>query len=217
MEKRIYLQAFLLSAATLVLLIWFSSYFQEARSTEIDDQLQEFRQNINEGRLFSTFSATLGHQLDCPTYEKLVNLTKTRASQLGRDVAQLEQSDGLAQLFVQRYKKEYTIQLLESWLYHTQFQSKCENAPRSILYFYTNRSLNCIDCLAQGRVLDQFESNPNVVVYAVEANLGLDFVELLKQQYQVSDYPSMVLDGNRVIRGFKSLDEISDELDIRFE
>lgn len=208
--KRIYLQAVMLAAATLILLVWFSGYFQSERSNLIDNQLQEFRQNINEGRLFATFSTTLGNDLDCETYEKLVVLTKQKASQLGRDVALLEQSDGIDQSFVKRFKKEYTIQLLESWLYHTQFQSRCENAPHSILYFYTNRSLDCVDCLAQGRVLDSFAENQSVVTYAVEANLGLDFIELLKEKYVVNNYPTLVVDANHILRTYQSESQINE-------
>ena len=91
--------------------------------------------------------------------------------------------------------------------------AKCEQANYStVLYFYNNS--NCPNCTQQGyELLDvKKQLGDGLRVYSFDGGLGSDIVDMLELRYNVTTYPSLVIDGNQTYPGFRTGDWIGAQL-----
>ncbi len=116
---------------------------------------------------------------------------------LSRVIAQEEDSDfsTTRDVIIQR---RYVIDNLRYWLLARESKEKCDLNIVTILYFYTEK---CSSCPNQGTILTYFKQKfgEKVLVFPINLDLREEeaMVEIMRSQYNVEKYPTLVIDGKK--------------------
>ena len=104
-------------------------------------------------------------------------------------------------------KKNYIISLIKFWSYWELFKKNCNSSVNTVLYFYSIK--DCGDCQAQGFVLTFLkERHPNdIMVFALDKDEDLYSLKLLKETYNVTKAPTLVI-NNQKYEGLKDINEL---------
>ena len=208
MVKTVYAKAFLLTAVIFLLGVLVASYFSEQRSQTFIAELRRIDAGLNESKTTLLYFETLKESADfCRRFPKVQARLAEQVDALGNDLTRLEEVDA-GSLDLIALKKNYTLSNAQLWLYMVNLRQRCPDLDYdTVLYFYTNLggAQACPDCQRQGLELTELrQSRSNLFVFAFEANLGLDLLELLKDQFDVGSLPSVVVNEKKTLSGFSS-------------
>ena len=105
-------------------------------------------------------------------------------------------------------RRSYFLANTRYYLLLRQYIDTCDDPlPQPILFFYYT-NLECPECIAQGKVLDQVRYEcPNTYVFAFPADADLKMVDVFTTYYGVEGAPSLVL-GETAYNGLTTKEEI---------
>ena len=135
---------------------------------------------------------------------------------LGNELALLEDQIGKNDPRVIELKKPYTLLLVQHYLLIQERMLYCNESYKTVLFFYSNKDQYVDESVKQGYVLDFLGSKygyDKVKVYSIDSDLGLGTVSALESLYNVTVYPTTVIDGH-VLVGFHGEDEINSYLNL---
>ena len=212
MVRSVFAKAFALTLVIFLLGVFVSNYFAEQRASFFLFELSKVGSSLNDAKTTLLYFETLKDTPDfCRNFPFFVAKFADRVDALGNDLTRLEEVDAGSMELVE-LKKNYTLLNAQLWLYLVNLRRQCpEAAFDTVLYFYSNLAgpQGCVDCQKQGAELTALRaSRPNLYVFAFEANLGLDFLDVLKKQYRVSALPALVVNERKTLQGYRSGQEI---------
>ncbi len=142
-----------------------------------------------------------GNNVSCPYLNFMATDLADRNSELGKKVEAYEASNKVTYNDYQDIKKQYTLSLIKNWLIIERIRSHCNSNYTTILYFYSNK--DCDRCENQGYILTYFKSllEDRLMVFAIDGDIDLNVVKMLKYNYNITTYPSLVINGE-VYSGF---------------
>lgn len=110
-------------------------------------------------------------------------------------------------------KKQYMLTLIRYYLFWEMLKENCNKNVTTILYFYSIK--DCDDCQNQGFILTYLkEKYPDkIMIFALDYNLDLYTINLLKNTYQIKKIPSLIIDGKKY-EGLINLDKLKEILDL---
>ena len=151
----------------------------------------------------------------CPVYRSELRNLDTQTENLGYQISYMEDK-GTSD---PELKKQYFMLEASSYLLSQKVTAKCalDTANYStVLYFYNNQ--NCSDCAAQGNALLDMKKmlGDRLRVYSFDGGLGSEIVDMLRLKYNVTAYPSLVIDGNRTYAGLRTQEWISNTVSSEF-
>ncbi len=127
----------------------------------------------------------------CPVYAEEADRIDSETSGLGTKISYAEDVRGISD---PELKKQYFMLEAQAYLISKKVKEQCEDGSDLILYFYSNE--DCSACAEQGHVLDTVRaSRDDTKVYSFDGKLGSSIVTALKNQYGVSSYPAIVVNG----------------------
>lgn len=112
-------------------------------------------------------------------------------------------------------KREYIRLSLRIWLIAQNNYNKCRDTDFiPLLYFYSE---DCATCLEQGEILDSFREemnlrNKSILVFAVDESFEDDTVFLLKQYYNLTKFPSIIVTNRIFQQDIISLEKLMDNI-----
>ena len=95
------------------------------------------------------------------------------------------------------------------WLFAEKTRMLCNKNITTILYFYTT-SRECRDCFDQGLILDYINKKTGnmLIISPIDKEEDLDTVRVLRESYNITEAPSMIVDNQVVFRGLTQEKEI---------
>ena len=107
-------------------------------------------------------------------------------------------------------KKPYSLLEIRHYLAMKRRAERCNSNDSLILFFYSNDPEYIDESEQQGFILDYLKKKyDNVRVYSFDGNLELGILNLLKEKYNISIYPSTVIEG-RVYAGLHDKTEFEE-------
>jgi len=126
-------------------------------------------------------------------------------SKIGKELERLETEVGYKNRKVLELKEYYNLLLIRYYLLSQKVKERCGFNYSFILFFYSNKDEYRERCLEQGRYLDYVVyrlGNRNVKIFAIEGELiNSTAITTLKEMYNVSSYPTLVINGKKVMKG----------------
>jgi len=159
--------------------------------------------------ILDTELMTVGNR-SCEAMSRDLNTVVNNAETLGRYVSDYENSEKVLDSNFLYTKKDYTLTLVRYWLYVENLKKECGlTGTVTVLYFYSNT--DCGDCGNQGFVLDQLKAvyGQNMSTFAIDSNLDLSSVKMLKSIYNVDSVPTLVINDKTHV-GFMGMKELND-------
>ena len=118
----------------------------------------------------------------------------------GRSIDDLEEKLGKTDKYVLEQKKFYTVLLLEHLDYVNLYNERCSEDILYLLFFYSNLGEKEELSSNAGKVLDQvYFNNKNLVIYSFDCDLESSIINSLKNKYNITYIPSVIVDGNTVL------------------
>ncbi len=117
----------------------------------------------------------------------------------GRVLEDLEEKFGKNNEMVLERKKFYSVLLLEHLDYVQEYNEKCTPPKDTILYFYSNIEGSEEADISEkvGKILDNvYADSENLIIYAFDTNLDSSIVQKLKEKYNVTHSPEIVVNEN---------------------
>ncbi len=109
-------------------------------------------------------------------------------------------------------KKKYILLKTELWLNSILLKEKCKNPFHTVVYVYSQSSNTLKDAeqTAISKTLKEIkeELGNEIVLIPIAGDLGLGAVDLQLRIYNVTYLPSLIIDEEYIIEGFKEKEEI---------
>jgi len=206
----VYMKAFFLTAAVVLLAFFFISQLDLMRTADLQREIDAMTFDSESERLIYAYTQLMGNgtQAVCSYASGTAKARAARAYALSEKIRYFEQSN-VVNADYERIKEQYY--LANAALYvNVQTAAKyCGTSPyATILFFYKTRQ-DCPECQAQGAVLDNIvNSNANVRVFAFPIDTDYEFVNMLAQGHSVASAPALVVNEGKVLTGLHSEDEL---------
>lgn len=207
-SPKIYIYSGIITAMIFVLGVSIGFVLDEGRVSLIQSNLDDLKLEYENLRIQEDIYRTLNED-SCPLYrDRFVSLDQ-KASDLSEkfnsftDINQFQQ-DKLSDL-----KNTYTLTNIDLWLQAVKLKTNCNYNITTVLYFYSIG--NCEECIAQGIVLDDLKmQNPkNLMIFAIDYNTELNVVGLLKENFNITRVPYMIVDESESYDGFINKSNLS--------
>ncbi len=187
--------------------IIFGLWLGTERVGELDRTMIELEESIKSAELQLMFFDIMGEEISCNYLEQQRWEISSETDALGREVERYENSMKLDEDSFFELKERYTLSMLRSWLNVENIKGKCDADFVTVLYFYSNKY--CDTCEEQGIILSFYKEKleGNLLIYSIDSDLDLQIVNMLKDVYEVEEYPVLVI-NREIYTGFRNTGEI---------
>lgn len=202
----IYLAAFAITTLIFLLGLWVGNQLNQLKL----DSLSELEQNIRT----STISTELQYQLLAENPCLVVNSTALaeELASIGTKLTFMEEELGKDDARVLQLKEYYSLLEIRHWLFLTKAKQECEFGDYGVVLFFYSNAGDCPDCDEQGLVLSYVHKKyPIFNIYSFDVNIANPAVATIKQLYNVTGTPTLVIEGKSVT-GFQSREAVVDML-----
>ena len=125
----------------------------------------------------------------CSFFMEEMNNFDNETASLGQQIGYMEEHRGEDATL----KSEYMTLELRDYLLVKRIDKLCDTKTNTILYFLD--SVMCSDCLSQGSELTKARQNASIRVYSFDMTVNNTAINVLKNSFNVSNYPSLVING----------------------
>jgi hypothetical protein len=136
-----------------------------------------------------------------------------RIDDLGNKISLLEGQIGKTDSRVIYLKKPYTLLQVQHYLLIKKRTERCQEDYTIAMLFYSNKQEYVSDSEKQGYVLRYLADKygyEKVKLYSIDVDVDLGIVGALKSLYNVTDYPTTVING-KIYVGFHPKEEVEPE------
>jgi thiol-disulfide isomerase/thioredoxin len=190
----------LISALIITTLIFIGGVFTGATISRqklgtLEERMLEITRNVQNFQLQFMFIDVLGENATCPLLASTLADLNEDSYEMGLRLTNYDPANEMESLEdYTTLKKEYSRTLIGYWLLSKKLGQSCEQNASTIVYFY---SKNCKDCDSQGFVLDYMKKKygDNIMIFALDADLDEPSLQAIKKHYSVTEYPSLIVDG----------------------
>lgn len=189
--------------------LMFGMLIGSQKVSELELTISKLDEDIQNADLQFLFFNTMNQNISCKFLSHEASRLSEQADDLGREVSMYENSKKISEKSFYEMKKRYTSILIKDWLMVEKIKRTCGENYTTVLYFYSNN--NCDRCQEQGIVLTYLKEKlkNEFLVFAIDGDISLEIVNLLKDAYGIKEYPSLVINGE-VHNGFTDLDELKE-------
>jgi hypothetical protein len=127
--------------------------------------------------------------------------------QIAQRLEFMEQNLGETNKEVIRLKNYYSTLQIKHWLIMKEMKKTCNEEISLAIYFYDIKK-ECNNCPNQGYILTYLrENNDNFYVYALNSKAQNAAIQTLKQLYNITTTPTIIIDENK-LEGFQTKENI---------
>ncbi|MEM4272361.1 MAG: hypothetical protein QXH30_02130 [Candidatus Bilamarchaeaceae archaeon] len=199
-----YAMALLLTIVIFSLGIYVGMVIDESAKANVDTELRALEQDLYLSRIMLLMEENASEF--CPIYSEKLEAVDGERQLIGDRLEYLETVRGV---YDEELKERYFYLELENYLLMERMEAACGADFMPVLFFYERNSQVSLD---QGDVLDQLRAaHPEVKVFSFDGGMDSTVVRVLKEKYLINSYPTIVLDGKRLV-GFQTLEQLEKKL-----
>lgn len=203
-SKKRYLYAFIIG--TIIFIIGFAitysvAYIEYQRVINLQDPIS-----------YQIFRDKLQHSLfgqDICLDESYIKVSEDLSIQ-GNFIADMEDNLGKNNKNVLFRKKFYSLIELEHFEFVKTINKKCNKSINTILFFYSNKPSDIEKGEEIGRLLSALYriNKDNLIIYSFDANLKSEIITSLKQKYNITQTPIIIVNENQTIHNLNNINQI---------
>lgn len=162
----------------------------------LDGEINYLRDSIENIELEFLFLDMMAGNISCSYFIGEANRLAVDSTELGASVDLYEQTQRWDDPTYLSLKSRYMLVTVRDWLMLEKIKKTCLGNYTTILYFYGSE---CPECATQGFVLTYLKDKypQQVMVFSLDTGLDVPIVNALKTSYNVTEYPSIVVDNKR--------------------
>jgi len=160
----------------------------------LDYEITNMRNSIENIELEFFFLDMMSGNISCSYLIGEANRLAVESSDLGARVDQYEQTQRFEDPNYISLKSRYMLVTVRDWLTIERIKRTCYSDYRTVLYLYGD---NCADCATQGFILTYLKEKypQKLMIFSLDTSLDVPIVNALRTSYNVTQYPSLVIEG----------------------
>jgi len=201
----LYVAAFLITTAIFAAGIYVGLVIEQEAAKSIYASLEKSTQRIANAQLMFLLEDSPSF---CGVYEEDLEKVFEEADILGKELEYLEKQK---QVYDPDLKNKYFALELRNYLMAKKVKDVCGGNFSLALYFYSS---NCTECERQGEELTSARdiTGWRLKVFSFDGSSKSSIVDALKKEYNISAYPTIIIDEKHVLTGFKKAEEIVEKV-----
>jgi len=182
----LYLVAFVITAVIFAIGVFIGERLVQDSELGLSDELSQIGEQLSSTELLLLAGDAPEF---CPLYAQELEQLDERTDGLGYRLSYLEEVQGKLD---EKLKDSYFRLETQAYLLARSIREKCHETYPVVLYFYSNT--NCDQCREQGTILLEMKhKNPAMRIYSFDGDLNSTVVEALKDLYNTTVYPTVVV------------------------
>jgi hypothetical protein len=168
----------------------------EFKQKDLSADLNLIKDSVEKNEVEIALMDYLDNKISCEYLSLRVNSISEKVNNLGLKVGTYENNNGILNEDYYSLKRSYTNSLINNWINVQKAKELCNLNYSTILYFYSLKE-DCPKCAQQAAVLSTIKDlyGVNALVYSIDSTLGLDSVNILRYSYNITEFPSLVING----------------------
>lgn len=215
-NKYRYLVAGVLTVVVFVLGVLFSTVADEERAGILEDELKDSLVELESRNLQLNYLKSSDVQSCRVLKEGLQNMVADYNERLQK-VQSYQESSLLREEKFETVNRRYILSGIRYWMFAEDLREKCSYDADNILFFTRGiGSGSCDGCQKQGEQLSLLKKkyDKQVLIFSIPLDTEDGMIEVLEKQYNVTESPALVLNGNKTLDNYTSMSEISRELNL---
>jgi hypothetical protein len=209
MERKVsvplYAGAFVISLAIFVIGIYIGTVIDASNLSSISGDVSNISEKVASIQLLLLSEGNSSSF--CPVYLSELDSIDSDVERIGYKLTYLEDVRGI---YDDGLKKKYFVVEAESYLLSQKVKALCGDDSVLLIHFYSNRG--CTRCKEQGievlKARDALaQQGTDVKLFSFDGELGSPVAEALGAQYNITRYPSIVING-RTYAGYQDSDDL---------
>lgn len=211
-------------AAVLTVLIFttgmlFSDFMDNKRSSELSSEMNRNIATLESQQLQLNYLESSNVD-SCNTMEAgMTSMIRDYNDRLER-VQQYERNSIFNSGDFETIKNRYILSGIRYWIFVEELRENCNYRPNTVLFFTQDLdSEDCDDCESQGRQLDLIKQKyrDDVLIFSIPTESDDGMIDVLEEQYNVTEPPVIVINSEEVLEGYHSRDSIETEFNFTGE
>ncbi|MFB6207739.1 MAG: hypothetical protein ABEJ69_00140 [Candidatus Nanohaloarchaea archaeon] len=115
-------------------------------------------------------------------------------------------------------KHRYILSGIRYWMFAQDLRERCDYNASTVLFFTNSLDKEgCNACARQGQQLDYLKEKyeEDLLVFTIPTSMDDGMIDILEDQYNVTEEPVVVVNGEHVLRGYHYRADIEKYLDTR--
>ena len=214
-QKDVFWKAAILTIVVLAIGIWIGITLDTSRVDEIKNTLSEVEIQFNDARMQALYHEKFFTN-DSEFCNAAIDSNLKFNDVIYQEGIQIERAE-----LVNRFtpdlifqKRKYALLQMQFWMNSLSIKEKCNSNFTTILYLYNfnvqdDRDTDINQKLQSAFLLDLKEKcGSSVMLSPLPANINLTSVDLLVNNYNIKQLPSIIIDKNITLQGLHNLTEL---------
>ncbi|MFP3950268.1 MAG: hypothetical protein ACLFUZ_04225 [Candidatus Micrarchaeia archaeon] len=199
-----YLLAFVLTVIVFSLGIYVGMVVDDSAKAAVEEELVTLEQDLYLSRILLLTEQEMGKF--CPIYSEKLESVDSERKLIGD---RLEYLESVREVYDEELRERYYYLEFENYLLMKKMKKECGEDYVLVLFFYDNSEVSG----KQGAELDKLRASySRVKVFSFEGNSDSAVVKVLGEQYNITDYPAVVVDSE-TLSGLYTSEELSGKID----
>ncbi len=155
--------------------------------------------NFISSQLQYDYLLSLQDQASCPTIYAGLDANLATLDQTRQKLERYSQDSQISKQEFELLRRQYALEQLRYWFLAGHVKDLCQTGAVRIIYFYSDGEI-CPGCEQQAFVLTYLKKKlgQKVLVFSLDERMDEPLIKLLKQQYNVTRYPSLIIEERKV-------------------
>jgi len=215
--KHVFWQAFLAAAVIFAFGIWMGFLLENYRTSKAGIMFAKDEVDLMDVRLQSELYKNHDFEIDCASAVEENIKFGDRIYQEGLDFDKQKKANELTEDIIYQHKKLDLLRVT-FWLNSMYIKNKCNSDYHNIVYFYQFRKPDMDKKAEQGVVSDVLNDlkekyGPDVMLIPLAADNNITSISLLKDYYNITYLPTVLIDETIKLEGLKTIDEVEAALE----
>jgi hypothetical protein len=192
--------------------VMFSNLLDDRRYQGLQNEMQENIVEMESRQLQLSYLKSPEVE-SCTALEAgLGDIVKGYNSRLGK-VQQYQENSFFKEQQFKTIKRKYILSGVRYWMYSQELRKRCNYNATTVLFFTENLfgEDECEKCSNIGSELTLLKKrhDGNLLVFTIPTQLDDGAVNILEQQYNVTETPTLVVNSQQKIQGYRSSGQLS--------
>jgi hypothetical protein len=215
--KHVFWQAFLAAAIIFAFGIWMGFLLENYRTSKAGIMFSKDEVDLMDVRLQSELYKNHDFEIDCASAVEENIKFGDRIYEEGLAFDKQKKANELTEDIIYQHKKLDLLRVT-FWLNSMYIKNKCDPDYHNIVYFYQFRKPDMDKKAEQGVVSDVLNDlkekyGPDVMLIPLAADNNITSISLLKEYYNITYLPTVLIDEKTKLEGLKSIDEVEAALE----
>lgn len=216
-QKYRYILAAVLTVTVFVMGVLFSNMMDAQRYQSLKNRIQQNSVEMESRQLQLSYLKS-PEVNSCRALEAgLTDIVKGYNARLS-DVQQYQKNSFFNRQQFRIVKREYVLSGIRYWMYAQRLRDKCNYSANTVLFFTRNLfgKSNCDKCTSLGSKLTLLKKKyeDELLIFTIPTSLDDGAVEMLERQYNITETPSLVINGRKKIEGKYTVNQVEKKLNI---